>query len=54
MGGAIKATFRVGLIFAAVSSICAVMYDWRSLKTKQDDEHDQRSSEGVLENAAEA
>ncbi|KAI9643370.1 hypothetical protein NHQ30_007989 [Ciborinia camelliae] len=43
-GVAIKEALRVGLILATVSSLGAVLYDWKSLKTKNDDGNDERNS----------
>lgn len=50
---AIKEDFRVGLILGTVSSLGAVLYDWKSLKTKLDDRNDGRSSNHQLEHVAE-
>lgn len=52
-GVAIKDALRVGLILATVSSLGAVLYDWKSLKTKHDDGNDERSSDHELEHVAE-
>lgn len=50
---AIKAVFRVGLILGTVSSLGAVLYDWKSPKIKRDDGSDGRSSNYELEHIAE-
>ncbi|KGO43900.1 Major facilitator superfamily domain, general substrate transporter [Penicillium expansum] len=52
-GLAIKEVFRVGLILGTVSSLGAVLYDWKSLKTKHDDRNDQHVSSHELEHVAE-
>lgn len=52
-GLAIKDVFRVGLILGTVSSLGAVLYDWKSLKTKHDDRNDQHVSSHELEHVAE-
>lgn len=52
-GVAIKDALRVGLILATVSSLGAVLYDWKSLKTKRDDGNDEPSNDSVLEHVAE-
>ncbi|GAD98124.1 major facilitator superfamily transporter [Paecilomyces variotii No. 5] len=51
---AIKDAFRVGLILATVSSIGAILYDWKSLKTKRDDGNNEPSSGHELECVEEA
>ncbi|KAF5878452.1 putative mfs transporter protein [Botrytis fragariae] len=48
-GVAIKEALRVGLILATISSVGAVMYDWKSLKTKRNDGRDESSSNHELE-----
>lgn len=40
-GAAIKDALRVGLILALVSILGAILYDWKSLKTKSNDENDE-------------
>ncbi|KAJ5529212.1 hypothetical protein N7527_002605 [Penicillium freii] len=50
---AIKGVFRAGLILGTVSSLGAVLYDWKSLKTKRDDGNDRCSSNYELEHVAE-
>jgi hypothetical protein len=52
-GVAIKDALRVGLILATVSSLGALLYDWKSLKTKRDDENDGHSSGHELQHVAE-
>jgi hypothetical protein len=52
-GVAIKDALRVGLILATVSSLGAVLYDWKSLKTKRDDGNGERSSDNELNHGAE-
>jgi hypothetical protein len=42
-----------GLIFATVSSLGAVMHDWKSLKSKRDEGNDERSSDYKPEQVAE-
>jgi hypothetical protein len=49
-GLAIKDALRVGLILAAVSTLGAMLYDWKSLKTKRDDENHERGDEQKREN----
>lgn len=53
-GVAIKDALRVGLILATVSSLGAVLYDWKSLKTKRDHGNEERSSGYELQQVAEA
>ncbi|TGO20631.1 hypothetical protein BPAE_0279g00040 [Botrytis paeoniae] len=53
-GVAIKEALRVGLILATISSVGAVMYDWKSLKTKQNDGRDEGSSNHELEQVADS
>ncbi|CAI7645083.1 unnamed protein product [Penicillium discolor] len=50
---AIKDVFRVGLVLGKVSSLGAVLYDWKSLKTKRDGGNDGRSRNHELEHVAE-
>lgn len=50
---AIKDVFRVGLILGTVSSLGAVLYDWKSLKTKRDDGNNGRSRNHELGHVAE-
>lgn len=50
---AIKDALRVGLILATVSSLGAVLYDWKNLKTKRDDGNDERRSDCELGQIAE-
>jgi len=52
-GVAIKDALRVGLILATVSSLGALLYDWKSLKTKRDDRNDGHSSGHELQHVAE-
>ncbi|KAJ6084562.1 hypothetical protein N7486_011362 [Penicillium sp. IBT 16267x] len=49
-GLAIKDALRVGLILAAVSTLGAMLYDWKSLKTKRGDENHERGDEQKREN----
>ncbi|KAL1870953.1 hypothetical protein Plec18167_007260 [Paecilomyces lecythidis] len=51
---AIKDAFRVGLILATVSSIGAILYDWKSLKTKRGDGNNEPSSGHELEHVEES
>ncbi|KAJ5631815.1 uncharacterized protein N7484_011915 [Penicillium longicatenatum] len=39
---AIKGALRIGLILATVSTLGAVLYEWKSLKTKSEDENRER------------
>ncbi|CRL29292.1 Siderophore transporter, RhtX/FptX family [Penicillium camemberti] len=50
---AIKDVFRVGLILGTVSSLGAVLYDWKSLKTERDSGNDGRDGNHELEHVAE-
>lgn len=52
-GVAIKDALRIGLILATISSLGALMWDWKSLKTKRDDENEERSSDHEREHASE-
>ncbi|RQM04909.1 hypothetical protein DH86_00002703 [Scytalidium sp. 3C] len=49
---AIKDALRVGLILATVSSLGAVLYDWKSLKAKHDNEDINRGNDHELEHIA--
>ena len=52
-GMAIKNALRVGLILATVSSLGAVLYDWKSLKVKNDDSSsDERASQELEQTRA--
>lgn len=42
-GVAIKDSLRVGLILAAASTLGAVLYDWKSLRTKNDNGNHERA-----------
>ncbi len=53
-GVAIKDALRVGLILATVSSLGAVLYDWKSLKTKRENGNEERSCGYELQLVAEA
>ncbi|ESZ95129.1 major facilitator superfamily transporter [Sclerotinia borealis F-4128] len=48
-GVAIKEALGVGLILATVSSVGAVLYDWKSLKTRRNDGSDERSRNHELD-----
>lgn len=50
---AIKDVFRVGLILGTVSSLGAVLYDWKSLKTERDSGDYGRDGNHELERVAE-
>ncbi|KAJ5358404.1 uncharacterized protein N7496_010817 [Penicillium cataractarum] len=50
---AIKDALRVGLVLATVSSLGAVLYDWKSLKNKSDDGNGEQSRGNVLEHGVE-
>lgn len=50
---AIKDVFRVGLILGTVSSLGAVLYDWKSLKTERDSGNYGRDGNHELEHVAE-
>ncbi|CAG8908835.1 unnamed protein product [Penicillium egyptiacum] len=52
-GLAIKDVFRVGLILGTVSSLGAVLYDWKSLKTKHDYGNHECNSNHELEHVVE-
>ncbi|KAJ8064834.1 hypothetical protein OCU04_007142 [Sclerotinia nivalis] len=52
-GVAIKEALRVGLILATLSSLGAVMYDWKSLKTKRNGGSSESNNELELEQVAE-
>ncbi|KAF7527404.1 hypothetical protein PCG10_002807 [Penicillium crustosum] len=51
---AIKDVFRVGLTLGTVSSLGAMLYDWKSLKTKRDNGNGECSSNHELEHVTEA
>ncbi|TGO46727.1 hypothetical protein BCON_0310g00050 [Botryotinia convoluta] len=51
-GVAIKEALRVGLLLATISSVGALMYDWKSLKTRKNDGSGQRNSDNDLDHVA--
>ncbi|KAH8810862.1 putative efflux pump antibiotic resistance protein [Xylogone sp. PMI_703] len=51
---AIKDALRVGLILATISSVGALLYDWKSLKSKHDDGNDEHNNGHELEHVPEA
>jgi hypothetical protein len=52
-GMAIKDTLRVGLVLATVSSLGALLYDWKSLKAKPDDGGEDSGNNHELKDVAE-
>ncbi|KAF7927493.1 uncharacterized protein EAE98_005875 [Botrytis deweyae] len=51
-GVATKEALRVGLLLATISIVGALMYDWKSLKTKHNKRSDERNSDNKLDQFA--